>query len=61
MARRKTRRKSKSSKSRRGGAGAPQHCKSSLRSCLREGPALDGRTARSCFKTFNKCRSKKRR
>ncbi len=46
--------------SRRGGASAPQHCKSTLKSCLKSGPALSGSTARACFKGFNKCRSKKR-
>lgn len=58
MARRKTRRKAKS---RRGGASAPQHCKASLRSCLKGGPALDKATGKSCFKTFNKCRSGRKR
>jgi hypothetical protein len=46
--------------SRRGGASAPQHCKTTLRSCLKSGPALSGTVARACFKGFNKCRSKKR-
>jgi hypothetical protein len=46
--------------SRRGGASAPQACKTSLRSCLRGGPALDRSTSRSCFKTFNNCRSKRK-
>lgn len=47
-------------RSRRGGASAPQHCKSTLKSCLKSGPALSGTTARACFKGFNKCRSRKR-
>jgi hypothetical protein len=57
MARKVRRRRSKS---RRGGAGAPQHCKVSLKSCLKQGPPLSGTTARACFKAFNKCRSKRR-
>jgi len=57
MARRR-RRTRKSHKSRRGGASAPQHCKSSLRSCLKSGPALHAGTAKACFKKFNRCRSK---
>lgn len=43
-------------KSRRGGASAPQKCKTALKSCLKSGPALSSGTARSCFKQFNKCR-----
>jgi hypothetical protein len=48
-------------KSKRGGAGAPQHCKVTLKSCLRGGPALSASTGRTCFKAFNSCRSKKKR
>lgn len=47
-------------KSRRGGASAPQHCKTSLKSCIKGGPALSPGTAKACFKEFNRCRSKKR-
>lgn len=57
MARRRVRRRKSSS---RGGAGAPAKCKSALKQCLIQGPALSGRVARVCFKAFNKCRSKRR-
>ena len=48
-------------RSRRGGASAPQACKSKLRSCLRGGPALHAGTAKKCFKEFNRCRSPRRK
>jgi hypothetical protein len=43
--------------SRRGGASAPQACKSALKSCLRSGPALSPKVSRDCFKHFNACRT----
>jgi hypothetical protein len=46
-------------KSRRGGASAPQHCKTSLKSCIKEGPALSPSTAKACFTEFNRCRKKR--
>lgn len=55
MARRRSRR-TRRRKSRRGGASAPQKCKTKLRACLRSGPALDRATSRRCFKAFNRCR-----
>lgn len=48
-------------KSKRGGASAPAKCKTSLKSCLKSGPALSSGTAKVCFKTFNRCRSGKKR
>lgn len=51
----------KKSKSRRGGASAPAHCRVSLKSCLRNGPALSPTVGKTCFKTFNKCRSGRKR
>ena len=59
MAKRRSRkapRRRKKAKSRRGGASAPQKCKTQLKSCLRSGPALSPGTARTCFKQFNRCR-----
>lgn len=53
---RKRRRASKSRKSRRGGASAPQSCKTSLKTCLKNGPALSPSQGSICFKRFNKCR-----
>ena len=47
-------------KSRRGGASAPQACKTQLKSCIKAGPALSPGVAKSCFKQFNKCRSKRK-
>jgi hypothetical protein len=47
-------------KSGRGGASAPAHCKTALKSCLKSGPALSPQTGRSCFKGFNRCRSGRR-
>jgi hypothetical protein len=47
-------------KSRRGGASAPQACKTALKKCIKGGPALSPGIGRTCFKAFNKCRSKKR-
>lgn len=48
-------------KSRRGGASAPQACKTQLKSCIKAGPALSPGIAKSCFKQFNKCRSRRRK
>ncbi len=44
-------------KSRRGGASAPQTCKTALKSCLRSGPALSPKVSRECFSHFNACRT----
>jgi hypothetical protein len=56
MARKRRRRTSKSRKSRRGGASAPQQCKTALKTCLKNGPALSPSQGSICFKRFNKCR-----
>lgn len=48
-------------KSKRGGASAPQMCKTQLKACLRSGPGAHGPTARRCFTEFNACRAPKER
>jgi hypothetical protein len=51
-------------KSRRGGAAAPAHCKRALGKCVTQTIRVGGsmRTAgKLCMKTFNRCRSGRRR
>lgn len=55
--RRTTRRRTRPRKSKRGGASAPQRCKTKLKSCLKGYPPLSPTGSRKCFKEFNRCRS----